>query len=186
MRIHWQMLITIWLRDGQYESGSGQSSLGDLESYSVPPDLYTMTVVTGSYISKDLVRHPTPYVNVPSYSVPGKKLGSRSFELTFPKDSQEPIYAVTYRCTLNPDAARKLGFDPDTLKPFGGGKTVVVRSVSGRKVRLETAGLEKTSVERAIGEFPLFRTVTLTEGWHHEEGDLNSVDYEQITVTRLR
>jgi len=159
-RVNWRMEVTVALKDGEYEDGSGKSSVGKIESFAKPPGLYTAKGAGLDYRTADGKLHPTPYVNVPTYPVSGTKMGSRTWRLGLSKAKEEPFLVVGFECVMNPQVAKTNGLDPGKF--------------------------DKVWRDLAFAYYPLQAVVTLTPGWRSETGSSNAVDGQVITVTRLK
>jgi hypothetical protein len=175
IRVHRQIAVDFEVTKKKYKSGSGTAKLTKFEEYSFPPELYNCGVSGGMYLDNSGTKHNTPFLNNKSFSVSGKKSGSLAI-LYLPK---ELYYSVDYQCKLDEKGAEE-AYKKDSN---------INKNYSSS--REWTKNFRKVVNDGGIRDIPsgqISKTVQiqLKDGWTREFGNSLSIDYEKITVNRIK
>ena len=164
---YWEVRVDFIIEDGKYKQGTGTARFIKFEPHSHPPGVYDCEPMKGYAIDAQLNKHPTPYIEVPNFSVPGSSNGA-SATLQLPKEN---FYLVDYYCVMDSDRAKEaLGAQYGKLTA----KDMVKHSSKYKSI-------EKHGRQLPWGN----RTIPLQDGWKKSYGNTQSMDAHIVKVQRI-
>jgi hypothetical protein len=167
IKLYWEVRVDFVIEDGKYKQGQGTARFLKFEPHSHPPGIYDCEPLKGWAIDKDLKKHPSPYIKVRQFNVPGW-CTSAAANLQLPKEN---YYLVDYYCVMDTDHAKvALG------KKFG---------KIGAKQKVQQSSKYK-SVEKNARLLPSAQqNIPLKDGWKKSYGYSKSMDAHFVEVKRI-
>jgi hypothetical protein len=164
---YWEVRVDFIIEDGKYKQGTGAARFIKFEQHSHPPGVYDCEPMKGYAIDAQLNKHPTPYIEIPSFSVPGSS-NSSSATLQLPKEN---FYLVDYYCVMDSDRAKEaLGAQFGKLTA----KDMVKHSSKYKSI-------DKHGRPLPWGT----KTIPLQDGWKKSYGSTKSMDAHFVEVKRI-
>lgn len=164
---YWEVRVDFIIEDGKYKEGTGTARFIKFEPHSHPPGVYDCEPMKGYALDAQLNQHPTPYIEVPNFSVPGSSNGA-SATLQLPKEN---FYLVDYYCVMDSDRAKEaLGAQFGKLTA----KDMVKHSSKYKSI-------EKHGRQLPWGT----RTIPLQHGFKQNFGETKSMDAHFVEVRRI-
>lgn len=167
VEVPWKSSIQIYVEDGQFVRGFGDSEwIDDVHYYSKPEGWFECHLEQGDFLDRNLKQHSLPWVRYPKFPVAGK-LESGVLELVPAFSTPGNYLALVYNCrSENPTANNWF-----TFAKRG-------RQENGRRQDFETTekGDVRTVRVREVKHIgpAMSLTIPLQDGWRFTEGSYDS------------